>query len=214
MFELSPMKSNYDPIMTDDERIYMDTYLSRASMGAMPRILMKCNGNECKLIKHCPINKMDKQLPLGDVCPVEHALIERIADDLLMDICDGETDEISWTDKAMAFQYARWNIVQHRADAQVSDDGNTEVDSFRGITRDGEAIYERRLKPSFSLAEQAQRNMDRILKQLIATRESKAKISSSARGSDNALVRQILNKAKTMRKFNNATDAETEIKDD
>jgi hypothetical protein len=114
-------------------------------------------------------------LPIGCPCPVETKLLDMFI--IRMRRSLGVDDDDLWS--LMLIEYgAMWNLLLQRA---MSEDGVEEVviDSFRGVDKEGNALYERKVNPLLIFARDVQRILQSIGKDLVATREAKLRLSQN-----------------------------------
>jgi len=83
-----------------------------------------------------------------------------------------------------------WKILMRRALMEAARD-KTVVESYRGVDKEGNALYENKIHPALLLAERINKILHEIGEDLIATKKAKAKleIEQTSEGPDAALAR-------------------------
>lgn len=165
------------PTLTEEGTKWLDSWFAHRGLSAAEATPRIC-GPRCTFRQRCPLESLQVPLPLGCPCPVETKLLDMFI--IRMRRALNVKDDDLWSQ--MLIEYgAMWNLLLQRA---MSDDdaGEVVIESYRGIDKEGNALYERKVNPLLVFARDVQRVLQSIGKDLVATKEAKIKLSQTKAG--------------------------------
>lgn len=165
------------PVLSKDQARWLDSWFARRGLSAAEASPRICGPN-CSFQQRCPLESLQIPLPIGCPCPVETKLLDMFI--IRMRRSLGIEDEDVWSQ--MLIEYgAMWNLLLQRA---MSEERAVEVaiESYRGIDKEGNALYERKVNPLLMFARDVQRILQSIGKDLVATKEARLRLSQHKPG--------------------------------
>lgn len=174
------------PEMSPEQVKWLDQWFSRNSLSAAAGAPIVCT-DRCNYRESCPISLLQVPLPIGRECPIERTLLKETA--TRMQKALGIEGDDPWS--LSLVEYASlWKILMRRALMEAARD-KTVVESYRGVDKEGNALYENKIHPALLLAERINKILHEIGEDLIATKKAKAKLETeqSTEGPDAQLAR-------------------------
>jgi len=126
-------------------------------------------------------------MPIGRECPIERTLLKNYAETMQKALNVDADDPWSLS----LIEYASlWKVIMRRALMETSRD-KLVVESYRGVDKEGNALYESKIHPAVMLAERVNKILHEIGEDLIATKKAKAKLDKdgSTEGPDAQFAR-------------------------
>ena len=162
------------PALTQEGAKWLDDWFSRRSLSAAEATLRIC-GPGCTFHNQCPLVSLQIPLPLGCPCPVEAKVLDEFITEMRRSL--GVEDDDAWGQ--MLVQYgAMWNLLLQRAMSEENSE-MVVVESYRGVDKEGNALYELKVNPTLAFAKDVQRILQSIGKDLVATKEAKLRLSQA-----------------------------------
>jgi len=174
------------PELSTEQVQWLDQWFSRNSLSAASSAPLICTEG-CNYRQSCPISLLQTPLPIGRECPIERTLLREYANKMqqALDIDGDDPWSLSLVEYA-----SLWKVIMRRALMETSRD-KLVVESYRGVDKEGNALFESKIHPAILLAERVNKILHDIGEDLIATRKAKAKLDKegSSEGPDAALAR-------------------------
>lgn len=130
----------------------------------------------CKYRPSCPLDQVHIQLPIGYECPVERTMLSMEAKKLRDGLEVGPDDPWSL---ALTEYASLWKVLMRRG--LIESTNGVVVESYRGVDKAGNVLYEKKLNPALEFVEKARKVLHDIGEDLIATRKAKFKLEIGAR---------------------------------
>ena len=156
--------------LTDKEIIQLRADLKRNVLSETYHSPMICKASDCVMAKRCPLEKIGKA-PLAKVCPVELMLVNRWKDEYIHGM------DVDWSDRVDRMQVIELieiDLVKNRASNMLAEHGLTQ-EVFVGIDDTGSPVNQTIVNLAFEVKQTLSNRRSKVLKEMIATRESKAK---------------------------------------
>lgn len=182
------------PELTDKELEDLNGFLGVYAGGGAPFVPRVCPGPSCDQIASCPLHKQGIPLPVGKQCFVELSIVRQS-----MQAMANELDTHSYFDVISIGSIALNQILVKRA-AEVLANEAIIADSFRAITPQGEAIFERKAHPAVGVLDRFQKRNQEIQSDLLATRKEKSKDDARKSLSPSETAKRIREKMAQSRK--------------
>lgn len=174
------------PELTPEQTQWLDTWFSRNSLSAASSAPLICS-DRCNYKESCPLSLLQTPMPIGRECPIERTLLKSYAE-TMQEALNVDADD-PWS--LSLIEYASlWKVIMRRALMETSRD-KLVVESYRGVDKEGNALYESKIHPAVLLAERVNKILHEIGEDLIATKKAKAKLDKepSSEGPDARLAR-------------------------
>lgn len=174
------------PALSTDQARWLDQWFARNSLSAAASAPLVCS-ERCNYKESCPVSLLQMPLPIGRECPIERTLLRENASKMQEAL--GIEGDDPWS--LSLVEYASlWKILMRRALMEAARD-KTVVDSYRGVDKEGNALYESKIHPALLLAERINKILHEIGEDLVATKKAKAKLDKegSTEGPDAQLAR-------------------------
>lgn len=216
LVQVAETKSN-QPISLEGRQA-LSHYIDSATRGYVGSLGMICKGPQCPFISDCPLNNIGSQLPMGEKCPVENAMVTMWLNKHLKALgIDDPTDPIHSFDMDMLYELAGQELIRWRCSVHLSDDPRLVSNQQVGATQQGEPIFGDVINPVLDVMERSGKNISKIREALVATREAQIKAGQLA-SDPTERAAELKKKANEMiekrRKANEKTkDAEFEVRD-
>jgi len=186
-------------------------YIDSATKGYVGSLGMICKGPSCPFISDCPLNKIKSQLPIGEKCPVENAMVTMWLNKHLKALgIEDPNDPIHSFDMDMLYELAGQELIRWRCSVHLSDDPRLVSNQQVGATQQGEPIFADVINPVLEVMEKAGKNISKIREALVATREAQIKAGQLA---TDPTERAALLREEAIAKINKRRQAKEETKD-
>lgn len=184
------------PELTDPEMQAFTDYFNAHVGGVHKYSPTKCHGPSCQFAADCPLLRLGKSVPIDRNCPLELTLIRQYMQTMIdeLQIQKGNSFDLS-TVGAIAINQV---LLKRVLDALSSE--TPVVDHFRGLTREGDAVFERKMHPAFDRVERLQDQMQRLQSDLMATRREKSKDNLRKRMSPSEQAKRLKDRLDAARK--------------
>lgn len=154
--------------------------------GMYASIPLVCKGGNCPYQETCTLLKYDL-CKVGEPCPNECAMIEVYYANYAEEF---DLDHASFTDKVTVKELIDCEIKLERCQALMNKEQTQIKQEFAGSTEQGEVFYKDEISKAFELYERNYKKKERILKQLMATREAQSRL-----GEKDSSVKDMFNDA-------------------
>ncbi len=149
---------------------------NKIKVGMLSAIPMQCRGNNCPVAKTCPL-LMQNLAPVGSLCPIEMSMVQQFFQAYVEEL-GVDTDRL--VEVSMVRSIVDQEIQYFRKTKLLSLEHFIQ-DNVVGIdSKDGTPIMRPELHMAVELEDRIHRRMERLRNQLLATRESRAKIGQSS----------------------------------
>jgi len=163
------------PALSKDQAEWLDSWFDRNALSAAHSAPLYCH-QECPYRRACPLDQLQVPLPIGRECPIERTLLSQEANRLRTEL--GVQDDDPWS--LSLVEYASlWKILFRRALLEAGED-RVIIESYRGVDKEGNSLWEKKLNPALSFAEKVKSILHDIGEDLIATKKAKAKLATGS----------------------------------
>jgi len=154
-------------------------------------IPMICQGTECILGKVCPLVEL-KRFPIGRKCPMEMYLANKWKEEYMNSLHADWNDKV---DRILISELIEIDIMSARANTIISDEGFI-MDNPVGVNEQtGAPIMRKEIHIAMDLKELLYKRRSKLLKEMIATREAKAKFMKDMVGDPSEYAANLRRKA-------------------
>lgn len=157
------------------EAIAEATKPSRTKTSMYASIPMHCRGEKCSFADTCPLMKQ-KIAPVGSACPIEMAMVVQFTGDYMEQL---NIDEDNLIELSLVRNLVDYEVQYLRASKFLAKESFIQ-ENVVGIDQNGEVILKKELHLAVELQEKLLKRQKELLKQLMATREAKAKAGLGA----------------------------------
>lgn len=158
--------------LTDREKKNIVEYVIRLKYGSTTWLALTCTGKDCVYTKDCPLVEAKKP-PIGKRCPFEELAIQSWEKDYVTSLGVDMEDKI---DRTQIHELIESDLMIARANTMLGFEGFI-MENPVGVDHEtGQAINRKEEHIAINVRERAQKRRDRLMKALLATRESKANI--------------------------------------
>lgn len=174
-----------------------ESELSRLKRGLRRKVLsesnsvpMICRGSNCVASKRCPLLDLDKA-PIGKICPLEKMLVNKWKDDYI------ESLGLDWNDaveRKLAGELIEIDILQARANSILSEEGFIMENAVGVDEQTGEPVYRKEKHIAMDVKNTLYNRRSKVLKEMMATRESKAKFMEDLKGDPSEYASKLRSK--------------------
>ncbi len=155
----------------DKDRILEITNDTNTRQTLFTSIPMVCRGSACDMAKVCPLFQ-EGIAPVGQRCPIEYGVIETLVSGLMDELGIRPEDTV---DLLQLRDLVNQEVQLLRAMNILAQDSVIQENTV-GIDSDGDPITQKQLHLATDLEDKLHRRKNIILKQLMASREAKAKV--------------------------------------
>lgn len=154
----------------DKKRVQEITKPSRTKTAMYSSIPMSCQAEKCVFADTCPLLK-EKLAPKGKACPLEMAMVVQFSDDYMTRLSVDENDlvEVSLVRNLVDYE------VQYLRTSKYLAKESFIQENVIGIDANGEPVLAKALHLAVVMQDHLQKRQRELLKQLMASREAKAK---------------------------------------
>lgn len=153
------------------KRVVEITKPSRTKSGIFSSIPMKCYAEKCVFADTCPLQK-ENIAPKGYPCPLEMAMVLQFADDYMKQL---GIDEENFVEVSMVRNIVNYEVQFVRTSKYLAKEGFIQ-ENVVGVNPNGEVIMRKELHTAVEMQDKVQKAMKELRKELMATREAKAKL--------------------------------------
>ena len=173
---IRPDADTYDTILlTEEEEIKVRKSLSRSRSQIVGSTAMICSGDKCEFGHECPLLQIGKA-PLQKPCPIELELLAQWTQQYMFEF-DVQMD--NFTELGLVTELAECNLFERRANLTLGKHSPTmTVLDVVAVDSSGNAIQAETIAKAWELKERIKSRRDKILKQLMATRDAKVKLKA------------------------------------
>ena len=157
------------------EAIAEATKPSRTKTSMYSSIPMHCRGEKCSFADTCPLMKQ-KIAPVGSPCPIEMAMVVQFTADYMDQL---KIDEDNLIEISLVRNLVDYEVQYLRASKFLAKESFIQ-ENVVGIDQNGDVILKKELHLAVELQEKLLKRQRDLLKQLMATREAKAKVGVGA----------------------------------
>lgn len=150
----------------------------RVNRGFLASIPLQCKGSDCIFAWVCPLEQQGIA-PVGSSCPIETVQIQEIFRAYCKEL---EVDMNSMVEISMVRELVDQEIQTMRKSNALSLEGFI-TNNVIGVNPKGEVMYRKELHPAVSLEDKLHKRKSELRKELLATREARAKhLEGEAKG--------------------------------
>lgn len=142
-----------------------------STFGVNNTIPLICKRSECPFASICVFEKMGIA-PEGERCPEEIMYLDSMIPQL---IADFGVDMENYLEVSMVQEYASALLDKRRADKMIALEGDVKEVAASVVQATGTVIYNEQSTPYVDIKEKASKKLAAIRKELLATREQRAK---------------------------------------
>lgn len=146
-------------------------YIKVATFGVSHTLPMLCRGSECPVAELCIFYKMGIA-PEGERCPEEIMYMEQILPQFIKDM---GVDMENYLEVSMVQEYVSALLDKRRAERMIALEGDVKEVATSVIQATGTVIYNEQATPYTEIKEKASKRLMQLRKELLATREQRAK---------------------------------------
>tara|TARA_B100000131_G_scaffold323098_1_gene379811 strand:- start:1812 stop:2612 length:801 start_codon:yes stop_codon:yes gene_type:complete len=155
-------------------RTQVETLIKNAqtsTFGVKNTLPMVCQDSECPFASICTFHKMGIA-PKGERCPDEILYLEAMVPQLIKDM---GVDMENYLEVNMVQEYAATLLDERRARNMIAMEGDVKEVASAVVQSTGTVLYQEQLTPYVDIKDKASRRLSIIRKELLATREQRAK---------------------------------------
>ncbi len=142
-----------------------------STFGVKNTLPMVCQNDECPFASICTFYKMGIA-PKGERCPDEILYLEAMVPQLIKDM---GVDMENYLEVNMVQEYAATLLDERRARNMIAMEGDVKEVASAVVQSTGTVLYQEQLTPYVDIKDKASRRLSIIRKELLATREQRAK---------------------------------------
>lgn len=162
--------------LSEDQWNALEAYFGDNAAGPIqPSII--CKSKECPYYNACPLVRAEVELPVGDPCVVEETVKRNWASLYYPEIGKAK-DGYAAVDRGVVIDLINTMMDIKRAQEEAVDQPQVVERVLRGFDKDNNAIIELRMNPLHFYLKNARLLKQKILHNLVATREARAKDKS------------------------------------
>lgn len=147
----------------------------KTKMAMFATIPMKCTGPQCMFAQECPLLKKGIA-PIGKKCPVEMQMVSDFMQNLMMDL---NVDPENMVEVCMVRDLVDQEIQHVRKSQWQSNEGLTQ-EQVIGLDNENRPVIREELHLSVELEDKILKRKNQIRKELLASREARAKAGQGA----------------------------------
>jgi hypothetical protein len=167
--------SNEVPEFTLEDIIAIKKYMIEVLKGSTAFLSLICTGDRCVYASTCKILLLKKTPPLGHTCPIEALMKKQMFEDFVR---DAEIDRLNRVEVSQINDLVEVEILNSRINSILAKEGLI-VENIVGIDPDnGRELTRKEKHPVFDIKDQILKRRDRILKQLVLSRDAKLQSQS------------------------------------
>lgn len=155
------------------EEIIKNTKIS--TFGVNNTLPMICKNEECQYKSMCTFYKMGIA-PEGSPCPDEIMYLDSMVPQLITDM---HVDMENYLEISMVQEYAAALLDKRRAERMIAQEGDVKEVPVSVVQQTGTVIYSDQISPYMEIKEKATKKLSMLRKELLATREQRAKYKLS-----------------------------------
>ena len=185
--------SNFE--LTNTEILKLKKQLAKTVLDDNVSVPMICEGDACIFDKSCPLVAVNKP-PIGKKCAVEMMMLHKWRDEYVKSL------QIDWNDKVdrkLACELLELDIMGARANEVLGDDGFIMENVVGMNEQTGAPITRKEKHIALDVKDMVYKRRSKVLQELIATREAKAKFMQDLRGDPSVYAAQLRKKAEELR---------------
>ena len=155
-------------------RVQVETLIQNAktsTFGVKNTLPLVCQDDECPFATICTFHKMGIA-PKGERCPDEILYLEAMVPQLIKDM---GVDMENYLEVNMVQEYAATLLDERRARNMIALEGDVKEVAHAVVQSTGTVLYQEQLTPYVDIKDKASRRLSIIRKELLATREQRAK---------------------------------------
>ena len=142
-----------------------------STFGVKNTLPLVCQDDECPFASICTFHKMGIA-PKGERCPDEILYLEAMVPQLIKDM---GVDMENYLEVNMVQEYAATLLDERRARNMIALEGDVKEVANAVVQATGTVLYQEQLTPYVDIKDKASRRLSILRKELLATREQRAK---------------------------------------
>jgi len=182
--------------LSDDEVKRVKKAMKKNIVSTGASVPMICRAEQCEFSKTCPLMEINKP-PAGKICPVELYLLNKWKEEYK------ESLGVDWNDKvdrALTSELLELDIIGSRANSLLANEGLI-MENVVGINEQtGEPVTRKEKHIALDVKEMVYKRRSKLLQEMIATREAKAKFMHDLRGDPAQYAANLRKKAEELKK--------------
>ncbi len=147
----------------------LSKFANKMAHGYQASVPLVCLGEKCRYYNLCPLVKAKIELPLLDSCPVETSLFNKWVKNKTNELNVDPNDELASVDLSQIMEYAQLEIIQMRANLEMSMEPGVVTEKVIGFDANGKAITTTEINPRIGVIEKLATIKSRILDDLVGT---------------------------------------------
>lgn len=144
---------------------------SKVKSNMFTAIPMKCYGPKCVYANQCPLQQQNLA-PVGDKCPIELTLVVEAMNGYMRDL---NVDENNMVEVSMVRDLVNQEVQMQRATWTLSNEHFVK-DNIVGVDNEGHPLFRKELNLAVEFEDKIHRRRRELRKELLATREARAKM--------------------------------------
>lgn len=171
------IKKSLPDVWDDDTKMKSLMRISDAKIktGAFTSIPMICQGSKCPFKNTCEFFQ-EKKAPEGKACPYELGMIRSFMASYIEQL---EIDTSNWIEMSQVRDLVNQDIQMTRAAKYLAKEDFIQ-ENVVGVDSDGDPVFKKELHQAVELEDKIHRRKAQMLKQILATRESRVKAGAAA----------------------------------
>lgn len=153
-------------------------HLKVSTFGVSHTLPMLCRSSECPVAELCIFYKMSIA-PEGERCPEEIMYMEQILPQFIKDM---GVDMENYLEVSMVQEYVSALLDKRRAERMIALEGDVKEVATSVIQATGTVIYNEQVTPYTEIKDKASKKLMQLRKELLATREQRAKYKLTDEG--------------------------------
>lgn len=148
---------------------------SKIKTGAFTAIPMICQNHKCPFKNSCEFYK-EKKAPEGSPCPYELGMVRSFMASYIEQL---EIDTDNWVEVGQIRDLVNQDIQMTRAAKYLAKEDFIQ-ENVIGVDSDGDPVFKKELHQAVELEDKIHRRKAQMLKQILATRESRIKAGAAS----------------------------------
>jgi|TARA_B100002003_G_C14126307_1_gene541707 hypothetical protein len=173
-----PEEKRDDIVLTRHQVEKLLKHLKVSTFGVSNTLPMVCRNNDCPVAELCIFYKMGIA-PEGERCPEEIMYMEQILPQFIKDM---GVDMENYLEVSMVQEYVSSLLDKRRAERMIAIEGDVKEVATTVIQATGTVIYNEQATPYTEIKEKAARRLQQLRRELLATREQRAKYKLADEG--------------------------------
>lgn len=140
------------------------------------------------VVHNCPLVKAKIELPLLEDCPVETHLFNQWTENKMIELGVEPDDELASVDRSQIREFAQLEIIQRRANLEMSLQPGVVTEKVIGFDNEGRPITSTEVNPRIDVIAKLSASKSRILNDLVGTRAARIKAGGGKKNMVNTMA--------------------------